>query len=233
MRNAIAITGAPGSGKTTLAAQLALAVQHTGQGVLVVFCDGHLPPKSYLQPTSGSKEIVSLGQLLTATQLSELFLWDAMCPAGENLAAIGYGANETSERYPCITYTGAARLLDMLEKFEGTVVFDCTDALTDVLSQAALKRAEAVVVTLTADAKSAAWHKMQRLPQRTITVLNKVTRGQAIECFDVAFQLCHVNALAEQFETQCLWEQAKDKAFCKKIQQLATQLQTAVSWRDM
>lgn len=228
MRNAIAITGAPCSGKTTLATQLAFTLQKSGQSVLVVFCNGHLPPKSYLEPTSASTDIVSLGQLLTAAQLSELFLWDAMCPAGENLASIGYSANETVSRYPSVTHTGAVRLLDMLEKFEGTVVFDCTDFPADVFSQAALQRAKAVLVTLTADAKSAAWHKLQRLPQKAVCVLNNVTRGQAVECFDTAFQLWHVDALAEQFETLRLWEQAKDKAFCKEMQRIVMHLNTIV-----
>lgn len=225
MRNAIAITGAPCSGKTMLATQLALTLQKSGHSVLVVFCNGHLPPRSYLQPKNASTDIVSLGQLLTAAQLSELFLWDAMCPAGENLASIGYGANETISRYPSGTHTGATRLLDMLEKFEGTVVFDCTDFSVDVFSQAALQRAEAVLVTLTADAKSAAWHKLQRLPQKAVCVLNNVTRGQAAECFDAAFQLWHVDALAEQFETQQLWLPTKDKAFCKEMQRIVMHLQ--------
>lgn len=225
MRNAIAITGAPCSGKTTLATQLAFTLQKSGQSVLVVFCNGHLPPKSYLEPTSASTDIVSLGQLLTAAQLSELFLWDAMCPAGENLAMIGYGAKETASRYPSVTHTGAARLLDMLEKFEGTVIFDCTDAPSDIFSQMALQRAEHILVTLTADAKNAAWHKLQKLPQKAVCVLNNVKRGQAAECFDAAFQLCHVDALTEQFETKRIWEQAKDKAFCKEMQRIVMHLQ--------
>ncbi len=217
MANFIAVTGASGSGKTTVASQLAVSISTMGENTLLVFCDGLVPPKSYLCQEDDS---LSLGHLLTAVELTEKDIFQGMTSLTDHLAIMGYNHDETAANYPPLTQTGTARLLEKLQVFDGTVIFDCSGS-DELFSRCAMLLANQTIAVLEPNAKNAAWKSVQSLPQTTITVLNKLAKHQPLELFETDYSILHSDTISLKMEVGELFSKCSDKEFSKVLDSIA------------
>ncbi len=126
----IAVMGSPGSGKTTAALKLALALAAEKKNVIVVFCDPFTPVIPTVLP-AGTTHDTSLGSLLTAPALTQTTILNACVPVkeSEHISFLGYRVGESLMMYPQITRDKAVDFFVLLRHLADYVIIDCASTL--------------------------------------------------------------------------------------------------------
>jgi len=126
----IAVMGSPGSGKTTAALKLALALAAGKKNVIVVFCDPFTPVIPTVLP-AGTAHGTSLGSLLTTPALTQTTILNACVPVKESeyISFLGYRAGESLMTYPQITRDKAVDFFVLLRHLADYVIIDCASTL--------------------------------------------------------------------------------------------------------
>lgn len=214
----VAITGAPHSGKTTLTVQLGQSIAQQGTSVLIVFCDAHIPPKEYLLKKN---EDTSLGELLTATELSSKMLLQAATSITANLAVIGYNKTDLSGDYPMLTNIGVSRFLDKIKSAADVILFDFS-AESTLLTQHVSKLADSSVTVLQSTPKSIVWAKRNDGFSAPILVCNDYQHAQAkiSPTREHVFVLPHCKELEPHFCTANSFQPVAQKGYLSELHKL-------------
>lgn len=159
--NVLAVMGSPGSGKTTTAAKLALALAGQKKNVILVLCDPFTPAIPALLPANTVHD-TSLGSLLTAPALTQTDILNACVPVAENsyISLLGYCAGESLMQYPKITRDKAVELFVMLRYIADYIIIDCSSVFeADPASIVAIELADRVLKLGTANLKGISYYQ--------------------------------------------------------------------------
>lgn len=156
----IAVMGSQGSGKTTAALKLALALSALKKNVIVVFCDPFTPVIPTVLPANITHD-TSLGSLLTAPVLIQTTILNACVPAEKNdyISLLGYRAGESLMNYPQITRERAVEFFVLLRYLADYIIVDCTSSFeADPASIVAIELADRVLKLGTANLKGVSYY---------------------------------------------------------------------------
>lgn len=157
----LAVMGSPGSGKTTTAAKLALALAGRKKNVILVFCDPFTPVIPAVLPADTIHD-TSLGSLLTAPALTQTDILNACVPILQNqyISLLGYRAGESLMQYPKITRDKAVELFVMLRYLADYIIIDCSTVFeADPASIVAIEVADRVLKLGTANLKGISYYQ--------------------------------------------------------------------------
>lgn len=230
MSRIIALTGAPGCGKTTTAIQLAREHEKQGEAVILVFCDSSAPPKEYLCPAD---DATSLGKLLTAIELNDKAILQGVTAISSHMGIMGYNPGETAQSFPSLTRPGVSQFFKQLSLVATTIILDI-DASEPIFALA-FEHTDLIMSVLGANVKSAAWekHVPKLYARKRHSLLNNVQRGQPTDMLpcDSGIYLPHCNEAAAGLESGTLFHPIQDKKYQKGIQQLYHA--TAINKKDV
>jgi len=155
----IAVMGSQGSGKTTAALKIALALAAEKKNVIVVFCDPFTPVMPIVLPAGAGHE-TSLGSLLTTPALTQENILKACVPTEKNeyISLLGYRAGESLMHYPQITREKAVEFFVLLRYLADYIIIDCTATFeADPASIVAIELADRVFRLGTANLKGVSY----------------------------------------------------------------------------
>lgn len=156
----IAVMGSQGSGKTTAALKLALALSVEKKNVIVVFCDPFTPVIPAVLPAHVPHD-TSLGSLLTAPALTQTTILKACVPTEKSdyISLLGYCAGESLMHYPQITREKAVEFFVLLRYLADYIIVDCTSTFeADPASIVAIELADRVLKLGTANLKGVSYY---------------------------------------------------------------------------
>lgn len=156
----IAVMGSQGSGKTTAALKLALALSAAKKNVIVVFCDPFTPVIPAVLPAHVPHD-TSLGSLLTAPALTQTTILNACVPTEKSdyISLLGYCAGESLMHYPQITREKAVEFFVLLRYLADYIIVDCTSTFeADPASIVAIELADRVLKLGTANLKGVSYY---------------------------------------------------------------------------
>ena len=157
----LAVMGSPGSGKTTAAVKLVLALSAAKKNVIVVFCDPFTPVIPALLPASTIHD-TSLGSLLTAPALTQTDILNACVPteSSEYISLMGYCSGESLMHYPKITRDKVVEFFVMLRYLADYIIIDCSSVFeADPTSIVAIEMADKVLKLGTANLKGISYYQ--------------------------------------------------------------------------
>lgn len=218
--NMLAITGSPGSGKTTLAVKLTAEIARKRKNVILVCGDPFVPSIPFLLPMDGEQE-ESLGALLTAPALTQDKILRACVPVPgcEYASLLGYKLGENLMSYPKVTRERAVEFLVCLRHLADYVILDCTSVFeADVFAILAMEMANRVLRVGTSNLRGISYYRSHAgmLEGRADTgkYLNAIGNykvGQEWESAagqygGAAFIFPYVAELEKQYDEARLWD---------------------------
>lgn len=214
MAKMIAVTGAPGSGSTTVSIQLAMKCAEQGETVCIIFCDNRLPPKAYA--IKNPKED-SLGKILAAQEITDRLLLSAMDAVSDDVGVLGYCAADHPYSYPEPTAASCQSFLKKASLLVTTLIVDIGSETQTKLSAAAFEQADVVIVCVDGSVKASSWKVRLHRPEKYITVLNDLGKNSA---FDAEILLPYSADLAQQNEEQAAFRLCRDKKYRSALRKL-------------
>lgn len=234
MGKIIAVNGAPGSGKTTIAVKLAQELfAMTGERVIYLSSDLLVPSLSLLFPTAAKEKLHSLGSVMGKIPLTAVDLLGVLATTKEmdNLGYLGYKAGESSLTYPALTENRVLELLELLRGNCEHLIVDCDRNRSELLSVLACGVAEHVICLYNPDIRSMLYYACAEVPERAIRVLNISQSGLFLPVqeakahfgeFDHTIAYSH--AVREQLAEGTLTKYAPDLALRASMHALAAQV---------
>ena len=145
----IAVCGAPGSGKTSVALKLAQELYHlTNRAPILVFSpDLQVPSLGYIFPHRKASELYSIGKVLEQTDVyrEDVLKHTVTTKEMEGLGYLGYKAGENKYSYPRPTEDKVQQLVRCMRELADFVIVDCSSDRTDLLSAMARNEADVVL----------------------------------------------------------------------------------------
>ena len=145
----IAVCGAPGSGKTSVALKLAQELYHlTDRAPILVFSpDLQVPSLGYIFPHRKASELYSIGKVLEQTDVyrEDVLKHTVTTKEMEGLGYLGYKAGENKYSYPRPTEDKVQQLFSCMRELADFVIVDCSSDRTDLLSAMARNEADVVL----------------------------------------------------------------------------------------
>lgn len=224
MSKSIAIMGAPGAGSTSIAATLASFIaQHGETSVMLVLCDAVLPPKSYLCKLQNAESIGE--QMVEAGELHEARLLRAVEPITDYFGVMGYNTGDRRTAFPAPTPGGVEKWCRAVSALADVVLYDIGSAVENTLANYLLNNADDVVTVLSADVKSAAWHKHIGNSLRSdLQVINAVRKGQPLDLFQdfatASFIVPYSSELEADFQTLQLFDPIQERHYKTALETL-------------
>ena len=161
MAKLIAVCGAPGSGKTTVAFKLAQEVYLATSDCSVTFIspDTTVPTIGMLFPNYKPDSLFSLSSVLDCTDISDDLIMGNLVTVKnmKNFGCLGFMSGDSKYSFPTPTKEKVMNLLDVLSAAEGYVFVDCSNDDSDLISKQAIARADHIIQVITPDLKSMTW----------------------------------------------------------------------------
>ena len=161
MAKLIAICGAPGSGKTTVAFKLAQEIYLSTSDCSVTFLspDIIVPSVGMLFPNYTPDSLFSLSAVLDCTDISDDLIMENLVTVKnmKNFGCLGFMSGDSKYSFPTPTKEKVMNLLDVLSAAEGYVFVDCSNDDSDLISKQAIARADHIIQVITPDLKSMTW----------------------------------------------------------------------------
>ena len=161
MAKLIAICGAPGSGKTTVAFKLAQEIYLSTSDCSVTFLspDIIVPSIGMLFPNYTPDSLFSLSAVLDCTDISDDLIMGNLVTVKnmKNFGCLGFMSGDSKYSFPTPTKEKVMNLLDVLSAAEGYVFVDCSNDDSDLISKQAIARADHIIQVITPDLKSMTW----------------------------------------------------------------------------
>lgn len=249
----LAVMGSPGSGKTTTAVKLAVALARQKKNVIVVFCDPFTP----VMPVLLSPAVIhdtSFGELLTAPGLTQTHILKACVPVPDNnyISLLGYKSGESLMQFPKITRDKAVELFVSLRYLADYIILDCAAVFeADPASFVGIEIADQVLRLGTANLKGISYYQTHspmladsRFDKgRFQTVIGCLKAGQDWEAVagqygGVSHVLPYVAELEQQENERMLFQPLKaleSAPYCAEISRIADYLfglQTTEVYKD-
>jgi len=212
----LAVWGAPGSGKTTVAVKLAKHLADHKRNVALVLCDMTAPMLPCVcTPSTLEGADRSLGSILAATRVTDSLVKNNCVTHKQMpyLAILGLKPGENEYSYPACTQQQVTELITVLRELAPYVIIDCSSYIaSDILSAMALLEADSVLRLAGCDPKSLSYFKSQ-LPlleekewdaDRQYTAISNLRPNQAAGPMEqalggAAFRLPYSAELEEQY----------------------------------
>lgn len=161
MAKLIAICGAPGSGKTTVAFKLAQEIYLSTSDCSVTFLSSDIivPSVGMLFPNYTPDSLFSLSAVLDCTDISDDLIMGNLVTVKnmKNFGCLGFMSGDSKYSFPTPTKEKVMNLLDVLSAAEGYVFVDCSNDDSDLISKQAIARADHIIQVITPDLKSMTW----------------------------------------------------------------------------
>ena len=161
MAKLIAVCGAPGSGKTTIAFKLAQEIYLSTSDCSVTFLspDIIVPSVGMLFPNYTPDSLFSLSAVLDCTDISDDLIMGNLVTVKnmKNFGCLGFMSGDSKYSFPTPTKEKVMNLLDVLSAAEGYVFVDCSNDDSDLISKQAIARADHIIQVITPDLKSMTW----------------------------------------------------------------------------
>ncbi len=161
MAKLIAVCGAPGSGKTTVAFKLAQEIYLSTSDCSVTFLspDIIVPSVGMLFPNYTPDSLFSLSAVLDCTDISDDLIMGNLVTVKnmKNFGCLGFMSGDSKYSFPTPTKEKVMNLLDVLSAAEGYVFVDCSNDDSDLISKQAIARADHIIQVITPDLKSMTW----------------------------------------------------------------------------
>ena len=161
MAKLIAVCGAPGSGKTTVAFKLAQEIYLSTSDCSVTFLspDIIVPSVGMLFPSYTPDSLFSLSAVLDCTDISDDLIMGNLVTVKnmKNFGCLGFMSGDSKYSFPTPTKEKVMNLLDVLSAPEGYVFVDCSNDDSDLISKQAIARADHIIQVITPDLKSMTW----------------------------------------------------------------------------
>ena len=161
MAKLIAVCGAPGIGKTTVAFKLAQEIYLSTSDCSVTFLspDIIVPSVGMLFPNYTPDSLFSLSAVLDCTDISDDLIMGNLVTVKnmKNFGCLGFMSGDSKYSFPTPTKEKVMNLLDVLSAAEGYVFVDCSNDDSDLISKQAIARADHIIQVITPDLKSMTW----------------------------------------------------------------------------
>ena len=242
MSKMIAVTGAPGSGKTTFSVKLAETLYSRSRGkssVIVVFTDNVTPTIPVVFPNHKSEEIFSIGAVLSKPDFfaDDIASNIVMTKGKMNLGFLGYKEGENIHSYPTYTKAKAKYFYEILSGITDYVIVDCM-SLPDAnhLTSVALEQSDRIIRLSTPELKCISFqisqHKlfatMGYIRSREMIVMNIPRQELTLAAQDakshlgkVTYSLPYSALLMEQYMEGNMALTLKDKRYTQIISEIA------------
>ncbi len=236
MSKVIAITGSPGSGKTSLALKTAQEIYFMKQGsVIFLSPDLTVPSMAQIFPNAKSGELYSLGVALDKTDIyrEDVYRQLVSVKTMKDFSFLGYKLGENQYSYPRPTEDKVEGLFRALREIADYIVVDCTCDRTDLISETAMGQSDVLIQVVNPDIRSIAYYASHPAPIHDckITVMNILDKDlykpieEVREHFkDIQVVLPYSWALKNQGITGALSERLSDGKFHAEIAKLARQV---------
>lgn len=156
MSKLIAVSGSPGSGKTTVAVKLAQELQgYSNSVVIYISFDWNTPSLSYIFPQNKSEDLFSVGKIFNMTDIYKEDVLKQTVTSKEipNLGYLGLKCGENRYTYPFPTEDKVLALFEVLKNLADYVIVDCTCNTDDIVSEYAVKTADLIINVISPDLK--------------------------------------------------------------------------------
>ena len=236
----IAVWGSPNSGKTTFSTKLASSIYDNYQStVIVVYADIDAPTLSVVFPNEKHEDLGSVGIPLSKTELeAEDIEKNALTLKNRgNLIFFGYRAGDNRFTFPRYSKAKAEALINVLCHNADYVIIDCMSNLEgSMLSSVAVEMADQIIRLASPDLKCISYY-LSQIPTYTD---GKYRMGEHIQGIntpnadvfvpieeakahlkDVRFTVPYSNAVKIQMQMGKLVEPTDDKAFEKRMKEIA------------
>ena len=149
MGKLIAFVGPPGSGKTCVAMQTAIAVYLATKSNKVAFLspDRAVPSLGLLFPNYAPDDLKSLGLLFDRTDISQV-----------TLLCFGFKTDDSKGTFPEPIPSKLDNLFSVLQRTMEYTIVDCTDDASDMISNHAVREADIIIRVIPADLKGMTWY---------------------------------------------------------------------------
>ena len=240
MAKLIAICGAPGSGKTTVAFKLAQEIYLSTSDCSVTFLspDIIVPSVGMLFPNYTPDSLFSLSAVLDCTDISDDLIMGNLVTVKnmKNFGCLGFMSGDSKYSFPTPTKEKVMNLLDVLSAAEGYVFVDCSNDDSDLISKQAIARADHIIQVITPDLKSMTWlnsygDKITAGLEQCIKVVNITENELYIPLEDVCTHLKNVACVlpyCRQVRQQLLdgrmYDRLNAKEYKKRLSGLVTRV---------
>ncbi|MCI8392235.1 MAG: hypothetical protein HFI35_16550 [Roseburia sp.] len=238
--NMLAITGSPGSGKTTVGVRLAAELAKCRKNVIVVCADPFVPSVPFLLPVNAEHQI-SLGELLTAPAVSQNRILRACVPVSSNeyVSLLGYRMGENLMSYPKITRDRVVEFLVCLRHLADYVILDCTSVIeADIFSILSMEVADRILQIGTSNLRGISHYQshvgllQEHVRGKLLRAIGNFRIGQEWEAVagqygGVSFVFPYVTELERRYDEASLLEPltSKDAApFIHEVKKLMTEV---------
>lgn len=190
----ISVVGSPGSGKTSVACQLARAYAKDEKRILVIFFDDLLPPFSYLIPSNTIKkeQVLSLGSLLSDYEITEKKIWKSACPVMDGkVALLGYLKSDAPDTYPMLTEYCIESFLTQIQQMDVDVVICDFSNANNMLYKHVAALNPYTVSVMRSVPKDLTWSIRNDGFNADTIILNAVIPGQEVSLPDIPASKIH------------------------------------------
>ena len=240
MAKLIAVCGAPGSGKTTVAFKLAQEIYLSTSDCSVTFLspDIIVPSIGMLFPNYTPDSLFSLSAVLDCTDISDDLIMGNLVTVKnmKNFGCLGFMSGDSKYSFPTPTKEKVMNLLDVLSTAEGYVFVDCSNDDSDLISKQAIARADHIIQVITPDLKSMTWlnsygDKITAGLEQCIKVVNITENELYIPLEDVCTHLKNVacvlpycRQVKQQLLDGSLYERLNAKEYKKRLSALVNRV---------
>ena len=155
MSKTITVWGSPGSGKSMFCCILAKALTRNKQKSIVINADPGTPMLPVWLPEQAAGAEASIGQVLSSVEIDTSLIASHVTVLKNYpfIGLMGYSAGENPLSYPDTDYRMALQLISAAGSLVDYLILDCSPAMTNVFTPAAIESGDLVVRILTPDLK--------------------------------------------------------------------------------
>lgn len=155
MSKTITVWGSPGSGKSMFCCILAKALTRDKQKAIIINADPGTPMLPVWLPEQAAGAEASIGQVLSSVEIDTSLIASHVTVLKNYpfIGLMGYSAGENPLSYPDTDYRMALQLISAAGSLVDYLILDCSPAMTNVFTPAAIESGDLVIRILTPDLK--------------------------------------------------------------------------------
>ena len=155
MSKTITVWGSPGSGKSMFCCILAKALTRDRQKAIIINADPGTPMLPVWLPEQSAGAEASIGQVLSSVEIDTSLIASHVTVLKNYpfIGLMGYSTGENPLSYPDTDYRMALQLISAAGSLVDYLILDCSPAMTNVFTPAAIESGDLVIRVLTPDLK--------------------------------------------------------------------------------